>query len=64
MKTSLVLLSLSLALSAFAAPQTPHNEVRGGHFSGGHNKSGNKNNNSNNGGNNDNNAGVCLFKPL
>jgi len=67
MKTSLVLLSLSLALSAFAAPQTLHNEVRGGHFGGGHNNSGNRNNNSggkNNGGNNNNNnqnAGVCLL---
>jgi len=66
MKTSLVLLSLSLVLSAFAAPQTLHNEV-GGHFGGGHNNSGNKNNNNggkNNGGNNNNNnqnAGVCLL---
>jgi len=73
MKTSLVLLSLSLALSAFAAPQTPHNEVRGGHFGGGHNNSGNRNNNnggknnSNNGGGNNNNnqnTGVCLLNVL
>lgn len=64
MKTSLVLLALSLALSASAAPQTPHNEVRqfGGfgnnHFGGGNNNSGNRNNNDrgrNNGGGNKNN---------
>ncbi|KAL9715998.1 hypothetical protein Ac2012v2_000442 [Leucoagaricus gongylophorus] len=64
MKTSLVLLALSLALSASAAPQTPHNEIRqfGGfgnnHFGGGNNNSGNRNNNDrgrNNGGGNKNN---------
>jgi len=73
MKTSVVLLALSLALSASAAPQTPHNEVRqfGGfgnnHFGGGNNNSGNRNNNDrgrNNGGgnkNNNQNAGVCTL---
>jgi hypothetical protein len=57
MRTSFIALALSLALSAAAAPQSSHNEVRnfGGNF--GNQNGGGRNNNNNGGGNNNQNAG-------